>query len=52
MGPSLIGFAREATNSYSGGLLPIAASLLGAAAFALAVPHNRQLELVAGTRIE
>lgn len=52
VGPSLIGFAREATNSYSGGLLVIAGSLLGAAAVALAVPHNRQLELVPGTRIE
>ncbi len=44
VGPSLVGFAREATNSFSGGLFVIAASLMCAAAVALAVPHNRQLE--------
>lgn len=52
VGPSLVGFAREATNSFAGGLLVVALSLLGAAAVALAVPHNRQLELVPGPRTE
>lgn len=49
VGPSLVGFAREATNSFVGGLFVIAASLVGTAVIALAVPHNRQLESAADT---
>jgi ACS family tartrate transporter-like MFS transporter len=43
VGPSLVGYARQATNSFAGGLFVIAASLLGAAAVALAVPLRRGL---------
>jgi MFS transporter, ACS family, tartrate transporter len=38
VGPSLVGYARQATNSFAGGLFVIAASLLGAALVAIAVP--------------
>jgi ACS family tartrate transporter-like MFS transporter len=42
VGPSLVGLAREATDSFAGGLVVIAASMLGAAVVALAIPHNRE----------
>ena len=41
VGPALVGFAREATNSFAGGLFVIAASLLGAATVALTIPDRR-----------
>ncbi len=44
VGPSLVGFARAATGSFAAGLLVIAASLLGAAALALAIPHRPDTE--------
>ena len=42
VGPALVGFAREQTNSFAGGLYVIAAALLGAAAVALTIPHRRK----------
>jgi ACS family tartrate transporter-like MFS transporter len=42
VGPSLVGLARQATNSFAGGLFVIAAALLGAAAVALMVPNRRE----------
>jgi MFS transporter, ACS family, tartrate transporter len=42
VGPSLVGVAREATNSFAGGLLVIAASLLAAAVVALTIPDRRE----------
>lgn len=44
VGPSLVGYAREVTNSYAGGLFVVAASLLGAAIVALAIPHDRRVD--------
>ncbi|MBI4886764.1 MAG: MFS transporter [Acidobacteria bacterium] len=40
VGPSLVGLAREMTRSFAGGMLVIAASLVAAAALALALPHE------------
>jgi ACS family tartrate transporter-like MFS transporter len=40
VGPSLVGYARQATNSFAGGLFVIAASLFGAAVVALLVPKS------------
>jgi ACS family tartrate transporter-like MFS transporter len=40
VGPSLVGWARQATNSFEGGLLVIAVSMIGAAMVALMVPHG------------
>ena len=40
VGPSLVGWAREATNSFEGGLLVIAVSMIGAAVVALMIPHR------------
>jgi MFS transporter, ACS family, tartrate transporter len=42
VGPSLVGIAREATNSFAAGLFVIAAALLGAAAVALTLPDRRE----------
>jgi ACS family tartrate transporter-like MFS transporter len=42
VGPSLVGYARQATNSFAGGLFVVAASLLGAALVAIAVPLGRE----------
>jgi nitrate/nitrite transporter NarK len=41
VGPSLVGFVREATDSFAGGLFVIAASLLAAAVVALTIPQRR-----------
>ncbi len=41
VGPSLVGYARQATNSFAAGLFVIAASLFGAAVVALAVPDRK-----------
>ena len=49
VGPSLVGYVRDVTDSYAGGLFVIAASLLGAAVVALAVPHDRQVEVARAT---
>ena len=40
VGPSLVGYAREATDSFAGGLLVIAASLIGAAIVAASVKET------------
>ena len=37
VGPSLVGWARQATNSFEGGLLVIAASMIGAAIVAVSL---------------
>jgi ACS family tartrate transporter-like MFS transporter len=37
VGPSLVGVARQATNSFEGGLLVIAASMIGAAIVAVSL---------------
>jgi MFS transporter, ACS family, tartrate transporter len=41
VGPSLVGYAREATNSFAGGLVVIAASMIGAAIVAVSIKEAR-----------
>jgi ACS family tartrate transporter-like MFS transporter len=48
VGPALVGFAREATNSFAGGLYVIAASLLGAAIVAVMLPNGSRQPAAGG----
>ena len=48
LGPSLVGFIKDATGSFSLGLLAISAGALVGAVVLLALGHDRRLEQAPG----